>query len=355
MSKYFAGIERMQIFEKTGTAMRMGLPSELDVSDYQVLRNLVTNNRWEEAIQYLTSFHAQNMFMNSVYFEWSIIIADYYTELTSKESYKKVRPLVLADYKIFLESISKIFHLNSEKEVMEVMGKLYEDENLSMKSADFLFAEMEKDFQILLGIFKEKDIDKALGQITTFHHHAVIRHDSLSGFIYSFPTTVVRVDGEKLALELSNGSVLRNQKWLGLWELSKLLSPLELAAFLAEHLRFHFSGDQREGKTTIVEDENKIRLIFDPCGSGGAIRRRLGSEVVNLQEKHQLAWNKCGEVNLYCSHCALNELYSIEQFGYPKLVVEFQADPNKACGWTIYKNKEDVPEDVYKRLGPKKP
>ena len=139
-----------------------------------------------------------------------------------------------------------------------------------------------------------------------------------------------------------------------MWELTKVLTPVDLAAFLAEHLRSHFSGPERKGQTQVIEDDKKIRLIFDPCGSGGALRRRLKNDVVNLKEKHQLGWNKCNEVNLYCSHCALNEKKSIDMFGYPKLVVEFQADENKPCGWTLYKNPDDVPSEVYERLGLKK-
>ncbi len=351
MSEYFKGHERLEVFEKTGAMMRMGLPSHLEVSDYQTLRNLISKGSWDEALSYLSAFHVQNMFMNSVYFEWIIILTEYYIELTSVEAYKKIYPKVLADYEKLLDGISKLYPADSEIKIIKMVRDLLGNQNLTIDSGKSLFSEMEKDYQELSQAFNEKKLEKSLELITRTHHHAVIRHDSLSGFIYTFPSTVVGVDGETLAVELSNGSVMKNQKWLGLWELSKVLSPVDLAAFLGEHLRFHFSGDKREGKTTIVEDDKKIRLVFDPCGSGGAIRRRLGNDVVNLQEKHPLAWNKCGEVNLYCTHCALNEKYSIDLFGYPKLVVEFEADPSKPCGWTIYKNKEDVPSEVYERLG----
>ena len=355
MSDYFIGQERLQVFEKTGSLMRMGVPSSLEIPDYQVIRNLLLKSEWDEASKYLSTFHAQNMFMNVVFFEWCIIMTNYYAELTSIESEKEFRKKALRDFKVLMNKMGESYSEAEEKIVIEQMKDLFDEEKLSISSADFIVGEMEKDFKELQDAFSRKDLKKSLDFLPVFHHRAVIRHDTFATFVYSYPTSIIEVDGEKMAVEISNGSILRNQKWLGLWDLANVLSPEELSAFLAEHLRFHFSGSTREGKTTVIEDDKKIRLIFDPCGSGGAIRRRLGESVVNLKEKHNLAWSKCGEVNLYCSHCALNEKYSIDRFGYPKLVVEFEADPNKPCGWTIYKNPADVPADVYHRLDLEKP
>lgn len=351
MSAYFNGPERLGVFEKTGTPLRMGDVEKLIISDYQVLRNFVKDNQWDQAIAYLTSFHAQNITMNSIFFGWCKTLSGYYAELTSDEKEKSIRPKVILDFHRVMDATKKTYSNNEDIILIEKMKQYFSGENFLPEKVDALIEEMNADFKLVIDSFNEKNEAKALKLITRFNRNAVIRHDSFASYVYSYPSSVVDASGEKIAVEIANGSLLKNQMWLGMWDLIKILSPIDLAAFLAEHLRFHFSGLEREGSTQVIEDDKKIRLIFDPCGSGGALRRRLEADVVNLKEEHQLAWNKCGEVNLYCSHCALNEKFSIDLFGYPKLVVEFENDANKPCGWTIYKDKKDVPQEVFDRLG----
>lgn len=351
MNNYFRGAERLGVFEKTGTPLRMGEVEKLVIPDYQVLRNLVKDHQWDQAIAYLTSFHTQNITMNSIFFGWCKILSNYYAELTSIEKEKSIRPEIISDFHRVADAMKKAYSNAEDIILIEKMKQYFSGENLLPENVDSLVEEMNADFQLVIDSFNEKNEEKSLMQITRFNRNAVIRHDSFASYVYSYPSTVVKESGEKIAVEVSNGSILKNQMWLGMWELIKVITAEELAAFLSEHLRFHFSGKTREGSTQIVEDDKMIRLIFDPCGSGGALRRRLEADEVKLQEKHQLAWNKCGEVNLYCSHCALNEKFSIELFGYPKIVVDFQDDANKPCGWTIYKDKKDVPQEVFDRLG----
>lgn len=354
MSGYFTGQERLETFPITGAPMRMGEVSNLMVPDYQVLRNLIKTNESEKAIAYLNAFHAQNTGMLSLLIDWCADQVKLYAELTNAEEEKRLRPLAISDYQLLIDKMSASYKSSEDKEVLRMMRSFITEASLeTLSSGPVLNGLNERHKNLMEAIAAHKN-DLALDLVERYHHYDLICHDSSVTFIYSYPTTVMNVKGEKLGIEIANGSMLRNPLWNGMWELTKVLTPLDLAAFLAEHLRFHFSGLNREGQTQVVEDEKKIRLVFDPCGSGGALRRRLGNEIATLQEKHQLGWNKCGEVNMYCSHCALNEKHSIDLFGYPKLVVEFQKDPEKPCGWTIYKNKDDVPSEVYERLGLKK-
>jgi hypothetical protein len=133
------------------------------------------------------------------------------------------------------------------------------------------------------------------------------------------------------------------------------MSYEETAAFLADHLRGHFSGAAREGAVTIVEEPDRYRLIFDPCGSGGAMRRGAISGVADAAQPFPnpsaQTWGKQGQVAGYCTHCAINELESMRRLGYPILVTEFEPDPQKPCGWTVYKNPDLIPEKYFTRLG----
>ena len=354
MSEYFSGNERLETFEKTGAPMRMGDVAQLMIPDYQVLRNLVSSNKWGEALSYFSIFHAQNVGMNSLLFDWCMAMTNYYAELTSPEAEINLRLKAISNYRKLIDKIKESYQDKNDFDIIDQMKNYFTIDNLLTQTSTSLIAAMEESSDKLKTALKNEDEEESQKFINSYHHQAVIRHDSLVTFTYSYPTTASEASEEKMGIEIANGSMLKNPIWNGLWELTKVLTPVDLAAFLAEHLRFHFSGPGREGQTRIVEDDKKIRLVFDPCGSGGALRRRMGSEIKTLHEKHDLSWNKCGEVNLYCTHCALNEKHAIDLFGYPKFVVEWQADANRPCGWTIYKNKEDVPKEVYERLGSKK-
>lgn len=354
MSQYFNGEERLETFFATGAPMRMGEFSQLNTPDFQVLKNFITNNKWSESRQYLDFFYSQNIGMISFLVESVHSMTKLYAEMTSAESEMNLRKKAIKDYKNLIDIIGKSYTEKDDQNVLVQARNYFSEENLHSQTALGFLNELAVTYNKLSQAVDAKDSSLALTLLTTYHHQALIYHDALITFTYSYPTTVMSVSGEKVGIDVCNGSIMKNPLWNGMWELTKILTPVDLAAFLADHLRFHFSGKNREGQIEVVEDDKKIRLIFDPCGSGGALRRKLKDNIVNLQERHQLGWNKCNEVNLYCSHCALNEKKSIDMFGYPKLVVEFQTDENKPCGWTMYKNAEDVPAEVYTRLGLKK-
>lgn len=354
MNNYFTGDERLELFTATGAPMRMGDIAKLNVPDFLVLKNFINSSKWDEARQYLNFFYSQNAGMISFLVESLTSMTKLYAEMTTEENEKSIRKKAISDYQKLIDLIGESHTFKDDQTTLLQVRNYFSEENLHAQNAVGLLAELEKTFNKLSNAVDVKDSLLALELVKKYHSQALIYHDALITFTYSYPTTVLGFSGEKIAIEVCNGSIARNPLWNGMWELTKILTPVDLAAFLADHLRFHFSGDNREGQIQIIEDDKKIRLVFDPCGSGGALRRRLKNNVVKLKEKHQFGWNKCDEVNLYCSHCALNEKKSIDMFGYPKLVVEFQADENKPCGWTMYKNEADVPAEVYTRLGLKK-
>ncbi|AUN97900.1 hypothetical protein DOM21_11780 [Bacteriovorax stolpii] len=354
MGDYFKGPERLEVFSITGAPMRMGEPRSLEVPDYQVLKNLIAQGEKDKAIAYLSAFHAQNSGMLSLLNDWCVAQVKLCAELLDATKEKNLRPEAMKEFNILIDKMALEYHSAEDKAVLDFIRKYITAETILFLDGQKILEGLNQKKDALVLAITAGDKNKAIIDVDHYHHHDLICHDSLITFIYSYPTTVMKHYGEKMGMDISNESILRNPIWNGMWELTKVLTPLDLAAFLAEHLRFHFSGPARQGQTIIKEDDKKINLIFDPCGSGGALRRRLGDDIVNFKEKHQLGWNKCGEVNMYCSHCAINEKHSIDLFGYPKLVVEFQADPAKPCGWTIYKNKEDIPAEVYERLGLKK-
>jgi hypothetical protein len=126
-----------------------------------------------------------------------------------------------------------------------------------------------------------------------------------------------------------------------------------------EAMRAHLCGADRRGELEVEEDDDKLVVAFDPCGSGG--RQQREQELGVTREQHDWAWNEKG-VCYYCAHCCFAlELWPAEQWGHPVRVVDSPlydeargAEPKK-CTWTIYKRLEAIPPEAYERIGRRKP
>jgi hypothetical protein len=155
------------------------------------------------------------------------------------------------------------------------------------------------------------------------------------------------------------------------------LRPYEETVFRNAYLTFeamraHLCGPGRRGELDVEEDDDKVVVSFDPCGSGGRMQR--GDEVEGTgtraaepyefgvtRERHDWAWNEQG-VCYYCAHCCFAlELWPAEQWGHPVRVVdsplygESQGPEPKKCTWTVYKRLDAIPAEAYERIGRRKP
>ncbi len=109
----------------------------------------------------------------------------------------------------------------------------------------------------------------------------------------------------------------------------------------------------------IVEDDEKITLTMQPCGSGerliqmGAYTSEVG--LARIKDPHRITWGM-KDFPMYCVHCPVMEMLDVEINGYfgPVHIV---AEPiyQGACQFAFYKNPADVPEEFYTRIGKKKP
>lgn len=143
-----------------------------------------------------------------------------------------------------------------------------------------------------------------------------------------------------------------------------------LMHYALEGLRGHLSGPGRLGEIEVFEEEDRWGMRFDPCGSGGRTyrddpdtgrppRMEPPFHFGVTTEAHDWAWNKKG-ICLYCVHCcALNERMPMRRFGYPTRVVDPPSWPaarnGGKCTWYVYKDPRRVPEEIYRRVGMRKP
>jgi hypothetical protein len=124
-----------------------------------------------------------------------------------------------------------------------------------------------------------------------------------------------------------------------------------------EHLASGLRGHLQP--ITIKEDDEKISLSMQPCGSGERIIQKGGySPEVGLskvEHPHRITWGM-KDFPVYCVHCPLMEVLELDRtgnFGAVHIVSEpmYQG----ACQFVFYKNPADVPEEFYARVGRKKP
>ncbi len=204
------------------------------------------------------------------------------------------------------------------------------------------------------------DIEEARRIIEYARLEWEVVHDMFSNWAWAFFTYIADTFGED-ELEKAYRSILgsyyksRYDKVMA----QDVETQLQLTI---EGLRGHLMGKDRQGEIKVVEDDEKYTLVLDPCGSGGVIRQRIaaGREknphlFGSTRKAHPWSWGKKG-VGYYCSHCTMvNEVLSIENYGHPMRVTEFDDNPDAPCRWLVYKDPKKIPAEYYERVGKEAP
>ncbi len=360
---FFRGEERLELFEGLGYSTRKGAPRSLAVSDRRRVEQAINARNGALALAYLDTLAPRHRDMLELMLEWSL---QYLSSTLAMTTPEQERALTAAAVARFLREVESLGVDPLRDDLVSWVGDRLARANPEdaprlrcdksggrPQDSVFFAAEIGQRLDALKASLTDGDWKAARMQLDTYYACCVTLHDALVTFTFGYPAAALATRGTGFALELVRHSFSRLSAYEGLFALPRLLAPEALAAFLAEHLRSHFSGSDRGGAVHIEEDEDSYRLIFDPCGSGGALRRRLDGrwQGALVPEAVPMTWMREGEVPIYCAHCAFNELVSVERFGYPVLVTEFDPDPAKPCGWTLYKRPEAVPASCYRRLG----
>lgn len=136
----------------------------------------------------------------------------------------------------------------------------------------------------------------------------------------------------------------------------------ELVALTVEGMRALHTGPDRNGRVEVVEEQDRWVMSFNPCGSGGRMRRGDAKRGQTPRteapynfgvttEAHDYSWGEKG-VCLYCTHCAVaGELMPIEMNGYPMRVTEYPTHERDVCRFVIYKSPDLVPDSAFTRVG----
>lgn len=136
------------------------------------------------------------------------------------------------------------------------------------------------------------------------------------------------------------------------------LTPHEQLALSSEGMRAHFGGPTRRGEFKVIDEEDRYTMFFDPCGTGGVLRRgdhetgsapypTTGVSTVGRPE----TWGKAG-VHWYCVHCNLYmELFPTLDGGRPIRPLSHNIDHQQPCVWHVYKSPEMIRREHYLAIG----
>jgi len=109
----------------------------------------------------------------------------------------------------------------------------------------------------------------------------------------------------------------------------------------------------------IHEDDEKVVIQMQPCGSGGRLvleGKYEGERAFLTIGKPQRMTYHRGNFPVYCAHEAPMELVDIEKNGRPFVVVEpADALGKEPCSFIIYKDPSKIPAKYFLRLGMKVP
>jgi len=144
------------------------------------------------------------------------------------------------------------------------------------------------------------------------------------------------------------------------------MTPREIFELTIEGMRGHYVGPGRTGDVIVRDEPDRWVMEFDPCGTGGRMRRGDASRgqaprteapfaFSSVESAYDWTWNRPG-VCTYCAHCAVvNEILPIEQHGTPMRVTDYPEQPGDRCRWTVYKDPSFVPLDAFTRVGKRPP
>jgi hypothetical protein len=127
--------------------------------------------------------------------------------------------------------------------------------------------------------------------------------------------------------------------------------------FLVEHLASGLRGHLQP--ITIKEDDEKISLTMQPCGSGERIIQKDGYTpeigLARIENPHHITWGM-KDFPIYCVHCPVMEMLQIERTGdFGAIHIVAEPISHGSCQFVFYKNPADIPEEYYARIGKKKP
>jgi hypothetical protein len=266
---YFRGAERLEAFPALGRLVRKGSPDQLSVSDADRVREALRSGKAEVAKQYLSIIRPNCIGMVGIYVEYVYSLAPVLERHVPRIDY---RLSTRHAYDLWKSLVHGHPELEAEPEASLLLETLHPDHILPTTVAKFrqdlaaaqptIVDEVTRvatgHFDALIAALDRGDYSSASVAFETYFRKMRVIHDVLVDCHSLLIASIAELHGQKTAEETLHQSFSTCTLYEGLWALIGAMTHEETAAFLAEHLRAHFSGAAREGVTEVVEDKRSL-------------------------------------------------------------------------------------------------
>lgn len=194
------------------------------------------------------------------------------------------------------------------------------------------------------------NIEKAKKLMKRMHREFQSVHDLYLNWAADLMDYIYVHNGEETLYQATRKAIETSiESFIGAYTKADFRRQVEM---LAAGLRAHLQ------KINIEEDDEKVCIEMDPCGSG---QRLLESGAygpprnLSKMKPHRMTWG-LPDFPVYCTHAPIQDIVAIERIGHPIYVV-FPAEEmaKKSCRYCIYKDPKSIPEEIYHRVGMEKP
>jgi hypothetical protein len=108
----------------------------------------------------------------------------------------------------------------------------------------------------------------------------------------------------------------------------------------------------------VTEDHEKVCITMHPCGTGERLIQEGAygppKDFSTVKGPHVMTWGR-SNCPIYCAHEPVLEILPMEWGGHPLWVVQAPEDRWGGCSFCIYKDPKHIPDELYERVGKKKP
>ncbi|MFI1166297.1 hypothetical protein ACH4UM_22515 [Streptomyces sp. NPDC020801] len=121
------------------------------------------------------------------------------------------------------------------------------------------------------------------------------------------------------------------------------MDALERLQLSVEGMRGHLSGPRHRGDVVIAEDEDAYRMVLDPCGSCGVLRRgdpdsgRRACDPAGPRKPYEWTYNRT-DMGWYAVHSAIVMEWLQVREGRPPFRPLLGCDLDGPCTWFVFKN-----------------
>ena len=195
------------------------------------------------------------------------------------------------------------------------------------------------------------DKDKAKSLSKRMYREFMSMHDLYRDWVTTLMTYIYETHGEEDFYNAMRRAVTTY--------LEPMVEQLTKADF-RRRVEFMTSGARGHGQPMVLkEDDEKVCIKCTPCGSG-ELQLKSGSygpprNFTMIQEPSVLTYGMT-DFPIYCCHSPIQEQLAIEWVGEP-VYVAYPAKKmaQEGCWACIYKDRKNIPDEVYKRVRMKKP